>query len=101
MGCLFCDVQRSVNHRLCCCHCTWTCVIYKLEFSCESVQEIYSRCLQLFQDIYCKYKVYLEDKFTQTKSIANTTNPDYNHERVISLKGTPEVRLSPFDLNCF
>ena len=46
----------------------------------------------LLQDIYCKYKVYLEDKYTQTKGIPNTPNPDYNHDRVISLKGTTEVR---------
>lgn len=45
-----------------------------------------------FTDCYCKYKVYLEDKFTQTKTIPNTINPDFNHERVISLgPGTPEL----------
>ncbi|KAL4229280.1 hypothetical protein ACF0H5_012320 [Mactra antiquata] len=44
-----------------------------------------------FTDVYCKYKVYLEDKFTQTKSIKDTINPDYNHERVISLPGNKET----------
>lgn len=43
-----------------------------------------------FTDVYCKYQVYLEENYTQTKPISNTTNPDFNHERVISLKGTPE-----------
>ncbi|XP_045207845.2 kinesin-like protein KIF28P isoform X2 [Mercenaria mercenaria] len=44
-----------------------------------------------YTDVYCKYKVYLEDKYTQTKAVKDTTNPDYNHERVISLPGTQET----------
>ncbi|XP_060555492.1 kinesin-like protein KIF28P [Ruditapes philippinarum] len=43
-----------------------------------------------YTDVYCKYKVYLEDKFTQTKAIKDTTNPDFNHERVVSMQGTQE-----------
>jgi hypothetical protein len=34
----------------------------------------------------------LEEKFTQTKAIKDTTNPDFNHERVVSMQGTQEVK---------
>ncbi|WAR06090.1 KIF28-like protein [Mya arenaria] len=44
-----------------------------------------------FTDVYCKYKVYLEENFTQSKVIKDTINPDFNHERVISLPGTEEA----------
>ncbi|KAH3701132.1 hypothetical protein DPMN_076116 [Dreissena polymorpha] len=45
-----------------------------------------------FTDVYCKYKVYLEEGFTQSKVMKDTINPDFNHERVISLgAGTPEI----------
>lgn len=43
-----------------------------------------------FTDVYCKYRVYLEEKYTQTKAIKDTTNPDFNHERVVSFPGTQE-----------
>ncbi|KAK3595061.1 hypothetical protein CHS0354_043156 [Potamilus streckersoni] len=37
-----------------------------------------------FSDIYVKYKFFLEDQFTQTKSIPNTSNPDWNFEKTYS-----------------
>ena len=51
----------------------------------------YFKFCKCLQDVFCKYLVYLEENYTQTKPISNTTNPDFKHERVISMKGTPEV----------
>ncbi|KAL3836511.1 hypothetical protein ACJMK2_021937 [Sinanodonta woodiana] len=35
-----------------------------------------------FTDIYVKYKFYLEEQFTQSKIIPNTSNPDWNFEKI-------------------
>ncbi|KAI8767400.1 kinesin protein KIF28P [Biomphalaria glabrata] len=37
-----------------------------------------------FTDVYAKYVVYKEEKFTTTEIVKNTSNPDWNHKRVLS-----------------
>ncbi|XP_050405632.1 kinesin-like protein KIF28P isoform X1 [Patella vulgata] len=37
-----------------------------------------------FTDIYLKYLVYHEDKYTCSNPIKNTINPDWNHKRVVN-----------------
>ncbi|CAL1536203.1 unnamed protein product [Lymnaea stagnalis] len=37
-----------------------------------------------FTDVYAKYLVFEEVNFTSTEVVKNTTNPDWNHKRVIS-----------------
>lgn len=33
---------------------------------------------------YCKYKVYIDEKYVTTKKVKNTINPDYKHEKITS-----------------
>ena len=35
---------------------------------------------------FCRYKFYLDDKFTQTEEIAGTINPTFHHEKKFSFK---------------
>ena len=35
---------------------------------------------------FCRYKVYLDDKYTQTEEVAGTINPTFHHEKKISFK---------------
>merc|ERR1711884_556939 len=34
-----------------------------------------------YTDVYCKYKVYLDEKENSTEKISLTANPDYNHKK--------------------
>ena len=35
---------------------------------------------------FCRYKFYLDDKYTQTEEIAGTMNPEFHHEKKFSFK---------------
>ncbi|XP_066989396.1 kinesin-like protein KIF28 [Macrobrachium rosenbergii] len=37
-----------------------------------------------YSDIYCSYKVYLDEKETETKKISDTSNPEFNHIKKFS-----------------
>ncbi|XP_035212141.1 kinesin-like protein KIF28P [Stegodyphus dumicola] len=39
-----------------------------------------------FNDIRCKYKVYLDTEDNTTEVISDTSNPDFNHKRLFSFK---------------
>ena len=34
-----------------------------------------------YTDVYCKYRVYLNEKDSETDKISLTANPDYNHKK--------------------
>ena len=44
------------------------------------------------QDIYCKYKVYLEDEH-KTKQVSDTTNPDFNDKKIFKFPTATKVFL--------
>lgn len=39
-----------------------------------------------FNDITCRYKVYLDTEDNTTEVISDTSNPDFNHRRIFSFK---------------
>jgi len=39
-----------------------------------------------FTDVLAKYLVYKEDAYTSTNVVKNTSNPDWNHKRVVNFK---------------
>lgn len=38
------------------------------------------------QDVFCKYKVYLDKESSFTDAVPNTSNPDFNHRKVFSFR---------------
>ncbi len=40
----------------------------------------------IFQDMHCKYRVYLEEDDHVTEKISLTSNPDFNHGKVFKYK---------------
>ncbi|KAH9524310.1 Kinesin-like protein kif28p [Bulinus truncatus] len=49
-----------------------------------------------FTDVYSKYLVFKEEKFTTTEIVKNTSNPDWNHKRVLSFPKADEDLLKFF-----
>lgn len=46
----------------------------------------YLRFYALFQEVQCKYKVYLDEKDTETDKISLTANPDFQHKKIFKFK---------------
>ena len=50
--------------------------------------------------MHCKYRLYLEDEDTVTERISLTSNPDFNHTRLVKFNPvTKQVRLFNFQLS--
>ena len=46
-----------------------------------------------FQDVHCKYKIYLEEKDHVTQKISLTANPDFNYKETFKFRpATIQVR---------
>ncbi|UYV67471.1 hypothetical protein LAZ67_5000734 [Cordylochernes scorpioides] len=58
-----------------------------------------TNCLGLppkFTDIYCQYRVYLDQESTVTETISSTSNPTFNHRRLFSFIPVTSQVSPPF-----
>lgn len=52
-----------------------------------------------FQDVNCKYRMYLDEMDTITETVSDTSNPDFQHQKMFSF--TPVTRQVKHCLNYF
>lgn len=50
----------------------------------------FTKIILSLQDMYCTYKMYLDEKETRTKTVSETSNPDFNHSKKFAFKVATE-----------
>ncbi|XP_064610352.1 kinesin-like protein KIF28 [Liolophura sinensis] len=70
---------------------------YHFKVTLRSADVIKSR---FSKGLHVKYRVYKDDKFTETKVIKGTLSPEFNHSKVFSYPSISQDHLDFFDTGC-